>query len=103
MSAGWARPQAAVDLWGGRACLPQEGTSENRLCQRRQPSTSTCGLRVGARNRALRHRYVDIGRTAGRRERQGGKDATHDGNLQLQVDRTPEAQLGAVVEAEAEL
>src|SRR5438128_2518434 len=103
MAVGRARPQAAVDVWGGRAWLPQEGTSENRMCQRRQPSTSTYGLRVGAGNRTLRHRYVDVVRTAGRWERQGGKDASHDGDLQLQVDRSPEAQFGAVAEAEAEL
>src|SRR5437660_10034114 len=100
MSVGWARPQAAVDVWGGRACVAEEGTSENRMCQRRQPSTSTSGLRVGAGNRTLRHRYIDEARTAGRWERQGGKDASHDGDLELQVDRSPEAQFGAVAEAE---
>src|SRR3954471_7215594 len=103
MSSGCARPQATVDGWGGRASLPQEGTSANRLCQRRQPSTSTCDLRVRSGDRTFRHRDVEIGWPPSRRRFEGWGDPLNDRDLQREFDRWAETEFEPGVRAEREL
>src|SRR5512132_3765369 len=103
MGLGVARPQALVERWGCRALPPPEGTRTQPRCQRGQPSTSTCGLRVAPRYRPFRDGDVEIVGAPRRGQGERGHDAVRDRDLQPQVDGSAEPDLEAAAQAERDL